>query len=352
MGKLRVGVAGATGYMGAELLRLLAVHPAVEVVTVMASERSAGTPVGRLIPSLRGYLDLVVQALDAERLAGEAECALLALPHGETHRVVSVLRRRGRRVVDLSADYRLRSAADFEAWYKTPHGDPAGLAEAVYGLPELYRKELAGASLVANPGCYPVGALLAVAPLLRAGLGRPDGVVVDAKSGVTGAGAQTQKPDPMYQYAEANENLLAYGVGRHRHTPEIEQGLSDVVGAPVRVSFTPHLVPMNRGLFTTAYVTLARPASTAECLAAYRDAYAGEPFVRVLDEGEYPKTRAVLGSNMADVGVVADGRTGRAVCLSVIDNLGKGGSAQAIQNLNILHGWDERTGLQAPPVYP
>jgi N-acetyl-gamma-glutamyl-phosphate reductase len=328
------------------------VHPKVRLSVVMASERSAGVPLGRLIPSLRGQVSLTVDALDAERLAEESDCVFLALPHGETHRVVSVLRRRGRRVVDLSADYRLRSAADFEAWYGVTHGDPEGLAEAVYGVPELYRKQIAGAQLVANPGCYAAGALLAVTPLVRAGLGRPDGIVIDGKSGVTGAGAQTRKPDPMYQYAEANENLQAYAVGRHRHTPEIEQELSLVAGTPVRVAFTPHLVPMNRGLFTTAYVPMTADASTAECLAVYRDAYEREPFVRVLDEGELPRTRSVIGSNYCDVVVVADRRTGRTVCLSALDNLGKGGSAQGIQHLNIMYGWDERTGLDAPPVYP
>jgi N-acetyl-gamma-glutamyl-phosphate reductase len=349
---MKIGVAGATGYMGAELLRLLAVHPKARLGVVMASERSVGTPLARLIPSLRGQVSLTVEALDAERLATEAECVFLALPHGETHRVVSVLRRRGRRVIDLSADYRLRNAADFETWYRTPHGDPDGLREAVYGLPELHRKEIVGAPLVANPGCFPAGALLAIVPIVRAGLGRADGIVIDAKSGVTGAGAQTQKPDPMYQYAEANENLQAYGVARHRHTPEIEQELSLVTGSEVRVTFTPHLAPMNRGIFTTAYVPLARDVSTADCLAVYREAYGHEPFVRVLDEGELPRTRAVLGSNYCDVGVVVDPRTRRAICLSSLDNLGKGGAAQGIQNLNIVHGWDERAGLEAPPVYP
>jgi len=338
--------------MGAELLRLLVVHPKVRLTTVMASERSSGVPIGRLIPSLRGQLALTVETLSAERLAAEADCVFLALPHGETHHVVSVLRRSGRRVVDLSADYRLRSVAEFEAWYKTPHSDPEGLGEAVYGLPELYRKEIGAATLVANPGCYAAGALLATAPLIRSGLGRPEGIIIDSKSGVTGAGAQTKKADPMYQYAEANENLQAYAIATHRHTPEIDQELSAVAGTPVQVTFTPHLVPMNRGVFTTAYVSLARDVSTADCLAVYREAYEREPFVRVLDEGELPKTRTVLGSNYCDVTVVVDRRARRAVCLSVIDNLGKGGSAQAIQNLNIMQGWNEREGLMAPPVYP
>jgi N-acetyl-gamma-glutamyl-phosphate reductase len=349
---LNVAVAGATGYMGAELLRLLLVHPRVRLTAVMASERSAGVPVGRLIPSLRGQLALTVETVDAERLAAEADCVMLALPYGETHKVVSVLRRHGRRVIDLSSDYRLRSAAEFEAWYKTTHTDPEGLAEAVYGLPELYRKEIATTRLVANPGCYPVGALLAIAPLLKSGLGRPEGIIIDSKSGVTGAGSMSQKPDPMYLYAEQNENMAAYGVGKHRHTPEIEQALAGIVGGPVSITFTPHLVPMNRGIFTTAYVSLARAASTGECLQVYREAYGQEPFVRVLDEGELPRTRAVVGSNLCDVTVVADARTGRAVCLSAIDNLGKGGAANAIQNLNLLYGWDERLGLDAPPVYP
>ncbi len=352
MATMNVAVAGATGYMGAELLRLLAVHPKVRLTAVMASERSAGTPIGRLIPSLRGQLDLTVEAVDAERLAARAECVMLALPYGETHRVVSVLRRHGRRVVDLSSDYRLRNAAEFEAWYKTPHTDPEGLAEAVYGLPELYRKEIAGTRLVANPGCYPVGALLAILPLIKSGLGRAEGIIIDSKTGVTGAGSMSQKPDPMYLYSEQNENLTAYNVAKHRHMPEIEQALSGIVGGPVHVTFTPHLVPMNRGIFTTAYVPLARVAATAECLAVYREAYALEPFVRVLDEGDLPRTRAVVGSNLCDVTVVVDERNGRAICLSVIDNLGKGGAANAIQNLNIMHGWNERTGLEAPPVYP
>ena len=276
----------------------------------------------------------------------------LALPHMESQKAVPVLRRRGVKAIDLSADYRLRDPDDYVAWYRAPHVDAAGLAEAVYGLPELHRKAIAGAALVANPGCYPAGAILATAPLVKAGLARLEGIVIDGKSGVTGAGAQGRKVEPMYLYTEANENVQAYALASHRHTPEMEQELGALAGAPVRVAFTPHLLPLNRGLYTTASVPLATAASTARLLDVYREFYAGEPFVRVLDEGERPTTRAVVGSNYCDVTVVADPRTGRAVCVSAIDNLGKGGSANGIQNLNVLLGWPERTGLDAPPVYP
>ena len=348
---VRVAVAGASGYMGAELLRLLCVHPKVELVAV-TSERLAGQPLGSVFPHLRGLSSLVFQEVDAERLAAEAEVVFLALPHMESQRAVPVLRARGRKVIDLSADYRLRDASLYATWYKASHVDAAGLAEAVYGLPELHRKAIAGASLVASPGCYPMGSILATAPLFKRGLARPDGVVIDGKSGVTGAGAQGRKIDPMYLYTEQNENVLAYGIASHRHTPEIEQELSALAGQPVVVGFTPHLLPLNRGLYTTASVPLTRSATTAELLSVYQEFYAGEPFVRVLPDGERPSTRHVVGSNFCDVSVVADPRTGRAVCLSALDNLGKGGSANGTQSLNIMMGWDERTGLSAPPVYP
>ncbi|MBI3624891.1 MAG: N-acetyl-gamma-glutamyl-phosphate reductase [Candidatus Rokubacteria bacterium] len=348
---LKVAVAGASGYMGAELLRLLFGHPHVHVIAA-TSDRLEGEPLEALYPHLRGLTTLSFQGLDAERLAKEADCVFLALPHMESQKAVPLLRRCGRKVIDLSADYRLKDAGAYATWYKTPHVDAEGLAEAVYGLPELHRKAIASASVVANPGCYPVGAVLAVAPLLKAGWGRGEGIVIDGKSGVTGAGAQGRKVEPMYLYTEANENLQAYGVATHRHTPEIEQELSALVGHSVTVGFTPHLVPLNRGLFTTASVPLAKTASTREALDCYREFYAGEPFVRVLPEGTLPTTRAVVGSNFCDVAVVVDARTRRAVCLSAIDNLGKGGAANGVQNLNLMHGWDERTGLGAPPVYP
>ena len=349
--RIRVAVAGASGYMGAELLRLLLAHPRV-TLTGVTSERLAGEPLTHAYPHLRGLTDLPFHDLDAGWLADVAEVVFLALPHMESQRAVPVLRERGRKIVDLSADYRLRDPQDYVTWYKAPHIDPAGLAEAVYGLPELHRKAIAGTLLVASPGCYAMGAILATAPLVKNGLARLDGIVIDGKSGVTGAGAQGRTIDPMYLYTEANENLQAYAIASHRHTPEIEQELSALAGTPVRVSFTPHLVPLNRGLLTTASVPLASALATADLLRVYRDFYAGESFVRVLSEGECPTTRHVTGSNYCDVTVVADPRTGRAVCVSAIDNLGKGGSANGVQNLNVLFGWNERTGLDAAPVYP
>ena len=330
---LRVAVAGASGYMGAELLRLLSVHPKVQL-TAVTSERLAGERLDRVFPHLRGLSGLTMSELDPSRLADQADVVFLALPHMESQRAVPILRGQGRKVIDLSADYRLRDAALYGTWYKADHIDAVGLAEAVYGLPELHRKAIA------------------TAPLIKSGLGRGEGIVVDGKSGVTGAGAQGRKVEPMYLYTEANENVQAYGIGTHRHTPEIEQELSALAGQPVVVGFTPHLLPMNRGLFTTASVPLTKSAGSGDLLALYREFYAGEPFVRVVPEGERPTTRAVVGSNFCDVTVVSDPRTGRAVCVSALDNLGKGGSANGIQNLNIMMGWDERTGLEAPPVYP
>jgi N-acetyl-gamma-glutamyl-phosphate reductase len=348
---VRVAVAGASGYMGAELLRLLSVHPKLQLAAV-TSERLSGERLDRVFPHLRGLSELTFQDMDAERIGADADLAFLALPHMESQKAVPGLRRRGRRVIDLSADYRLKDASLYSTWYKAPHIDAAGLAEAVYGLPELHRKAIASAALVASPGCYPMGAILAAAPLLGSGLGSPEGIVIDGKSGVTGAGAQGRKIDAMYLYTEANENVQAYGIASHRHTPEMEQELSALAGRAVVVGFTPHLLPLNRGLFTTASVPLTRGVSTGELVALYREFYAGEPFVRVLGEGERPTTRTVVGSNFCDVTVVADPRTSRAVCLSALDNLGKGGSANGIQSLNIMMGWDERTGLEAPPVYP
>ena len=348
---LRVAVTGASGYMGAELLRLLSVHPEVRI-TAVTSERLAGERLDRLYPHLRGLNDLVFQEIHGERLAEQADLVFLALPHMESQRLMPTLRRLGRKAIDLSADYRLRDAALYTTWYKAPHEDAAGLAEAVYGLPELHRKQVAGASLVASPGCYPMGAVLATAPLLKSGRGSIEGIVIDGKSGVTGAGAQGRKADPMYLFTEANENVQAYGMATHRHTPEIEQELSRAAGREVVISFTPHLIPMDRGILSTIYAKAAKKTDTKAVLSALSSFYQGEPFVRILPEGVFPRTKSVRGTNVCEIGGVYDPRTGRIVILAAIDNLMKGASSQAVQNMNLMCGLNETAGILQSPLIP
>ena len=348
---LKVAVTGASGYMGAELLRLLSVHPKVRISAV-TSERLAGERLDRLYPHLRGLSDLVFQEIDGERLAAEADVIFLALPHMESQRLMPTLRRHGKKAVDLSADYRLERRV---AVHDVVQGAPRGRERAGRGGLRPAR-----AAPQADRGRVPGG----LARLLPDGRDPRHRAAAQERArerrrhrdrrqvGRDRRGAQGRKADAMYLFTEANENVQAYGMATHRHTPEIEQELSLLAGRPVVVAFTPHLVPLNRGLFTTASVPLTKPATTAELVALYQEFYAGEPFVRVLDEGQRPTTRSVVGSNFCDVTVVADPRTKRAVCVSALDNLGKGGSANGIQNLNIMMGWDERTGLDAPPVYP
>jgi len=255
----------------------------------------------------------------------------------------------GRRIVDLSADFRFRDPLVYESWYRTKHLAPALCGEAVYGLPEVHREALKTARLAAVPGCYPTGALLGLLPLLREGLIDPEQIVINAASGVSGAG---RKVEVEYVFGEVNENFKAYGVAEHRHTPEIEQELSRVAGREVRVTFTPHLAPMTRGILSTCTVRLMRPVGTADLLALYRDTYKGEPFIRVLPEGRFPETKAVWGSNYCDIAAKVDARTGRAILLTAIDNLVKGASGQAIQCMNLMLGFEETAGLRSPALWP
>ena len=344
----RVAVAGASGYTGVELLRLLVQHPAVQVVALTA-ETHANQPIGRVFPSLEGFLDLPCRSLDTTALAAEAEFVFLALPHKTAMAVGADLVQRGVRVLDLSADYRLKDPAAYPVWYGLEHAAPDLLRQAVYGLPELHREEIAGARLVAVPGCYPTGALLGLAPAIGGELVDADSVVIDSISGVSGAG---RKADLSTHYSEANENLKAYGVATHRHTPEIEQELGRLAGREGTVSFTPHLAPLTRGILTTITASLQSRRSTADLLAVYRDYYRGRPFVRVLDDGRLPETKHVLHSNLCDVGVVSDARTGRVVIVTAIDNLVKGASGQAVQCFNLMTGLEERTGLWLPGLFP
>ncbi|HOF87091.1 MAG TPA: N-acetyl-gamma-glutamyl-phosphate reductase [Armatimonadota bacterium] len=345
---IRVAVIAATGYGGIELLRWLTAHPAVEIVAV-SSESSAGQPLTAVYPHLAGLEMALLPAAEA-RFHGEPQVVFFATPNGTAMQLAPAVLARGGKVIDLSADFRLKDPAVYAAYYGRAHGATDWLARAVYGLPELDREALRGAALVANPGCYPTAALLALAPLLRAGLIAPRGIIIDSKSGVSGAG-RTALQTP-YLYAEANEDVSAYTVGAHRHQPEIEQQLTAAGGEEAVITFTPHLIPMTRGIFTTAYGPLTRACATDEVLAIYRDAYAGSPFVTVLDATTLPHTKWCAGSNRAFVTARVDARAGRVVALAAIDNLGKGMSGQAVQNMNLLCGLDEATGLERPAVYP
>jgi N-acetyl-gamma-glutamyl-phosphate reductase len=343
-----VAIAGASGYTGAELLRLLVQHPLVNVVALTA-EAHAGQPIGRVFPSLAGFVDLTCRPLDPATLAAEAEFVFLALPHKASMVVGADLVKRGVRVLDLSADFRLKDSAAYPKWYGFEHEAPALLGEAVYGLPELHREAIAAARLVAVPGCYPTSTILALLPLLAHGLADLETIVIDSISGVSGAG---RKPELPTHFSEANESLKAYGVAKHRHTPEIEQELSRAAGRDVIVNFTPHLAPLTRGILTTITARLARQQSTAELLGVYREFYGARPFVRVLGEGCLPETKHVLHSNLCDIGLVSDSRTGRVIVVSAIDNLVKGASGQAVQCFNLMAGLDERAGLWIPGLFP
>jgi N-acetyl-gamma-glutamyl-phosphate reductase len=345
--QINVSVIGASGYGGAETVRLLTAHPHVRLRHVTA-ESHKGAAMSRLYPNLRGFVDQTLVEADAARLGRESDVTIVSLPSGMAMHLVPELLKQGSKVIDVAADFRLKRAELYPQWYKLTHTAPAYLAEAVYGLPELHRDAIAKARLVANPGCYPAAALLALAPLLRAGVVQPRGIVIDAKSGISGAG---RGGGGGYGFSETNENVKAYSVVGHNHTAEIEQELSAVAGTAVQVVFTPHLIPMTRGILVTAYAPLATELTDGEALALYRQAYAHEPFVRVLEEA-LPETKATLGSNFCDVAVRVDRRARVAIALAAIDNLGKGAAGQAVQNLNLMCGWPEDTGLKFPGLYP
>lgn len=335
---VRIAVLGATGYTAREVLARLLVHPHAEVVAL--TTRSDDRPrLGDTHPSLRGRLELHLENLKPAEVAARAECVFSCLPHAASAESIMPLLEAGLRVVDLSADYRLADPAVYARWYDHAHPDPTRLGVAPYGLPELYRERIRTAQLVANPGCYPTSAILALAPLLKAGLVERAGIIVDSKSGVSGGG---RTPKLGFHFPECNENFSAYGVGTHRHMPEIDQVLSDAAGGAVETVFTPHLVPMDRGILTTTYSTPRGAASAAELTAALREAYRDEPFVRVVDG--LPGTKDVAGTNYCDVTVRVV--RGRVVTVSVIDNLVKGASGAAVQNFNLMYGFDETTALR------
>ncbi|MGD8605856.1 MAG: N-acetyl-gamma-glutamyl-phosphate reductase [Myxococcales bacterium] len=345
---IRAIVVGGTGYTGAELVRLLLGHPSVELVSIVGNT-SAGQAVADVLPSLRGVFDGVVQTFDPDAVAADADVAFCALPHAASAEAVGELRKRGMKVIDLSADFRFADLSVYEAWYGK-HPVPERIPEAVYGLVELHRDDLRNADLIAVPGCYPTASTLALAPLIREGLIDLGGIVIDAKSGASGAGRGLSSAT---HFSEASEGVRAYKAGMHRHGPEVEQELSRLAGASVRVTFVPHLLPMTRGILATCYAQPANSQVTAlACTEAARALYAGSPSVEVLDAGRHPDTLWVRGSNRAHVAYTRDRNSGGIIAMSTIDNLVKGASGQAIQCLNVRFGLDEGAGLQAPALWP
>lgn len=345
---LKAAVVGASGYTGVELIRILHNHPEVAVTTV-TSEQSAGRRLSDVFPSLCARYDNALEPLDPEKIAQKVDIIFTALPHKAAMAVVPTFLAAGKIVIDLSADFRLHDPAVYAEWYE-PHSSPELLCEAVYGLPELRRETIAGARLIANPGCYPTSIILGLMPLLKAGLIDTASIIADSKSGVSGAG-RGAKVDSLY--CEVNEGFKAYGVGgAHRHIPEIEQELSLLAGVKTVISFTPHLVPMDRGILSTVYSLPLNEISPADLHALYEEQYDGEAFVRVMAQGQFPSTAFVRGSNFCDIGVTVDQRSGRIIVVSAIDNLVKGAAGQAVQNMNLVCDFPETMGLELIPLFP
>ncbi len=346
--KIKVGIVGATGYAGAELVRILLSHPQVELAGLV-SQSYVGRAFCEVYPYLYKHVLQHCRELDIPALARECDVVFTALPHGHAAPVAREVLGCGKKFIDLGADFRFKQPGVYEQWYKVKHEAPDLLEQAVYGLPEIHREEIKSASLVGNPGCYPTSVILALAPLLRNRLVDTGSVIADSKSGVSGAGRGLSLGT---HFSEVNENFRAYNVAVHRHTPEIEQELGLLAGEEMVISFTPHLTPMNRGILSTVYARLKREMTLEQVRSVYEDFYRNEFFVRLLPPGVLPQTKAVLGSNHCDVVPVVDPRTSRVVIVSAIDNLVKGAAGQAVQNMNIMFGLPETTGLERPGLYP
>ncbi|HEY8343698.1 MAG TPA: N-acetyl-gamma-glutamyl-phosphate reductase [Bacillota bacterium] len=346
---IKVGIIGVNGYAGGEVLRLLTHHPEVEVAAV-ASRSQANRLVADIFPSLIGHKtgEMRIVAVDAQEFSG-CDLVFLAVPHGVAAELAPTLLEQGKKVIDLGADFRFRDVEVYEAWYGVKHAAASYLAEAVYGLPELYRERIKGARLIGNPGCYPTSILLGIAPLLKSGLQEVELLIADSKSGVSGAG---RSPKPDLHYAEVEGSLKAYGLVRHRHVAEIEEVASDLAGREVKVSFTPHLVPMVRGLFSTIHLMMTEVITTEELTRVYQDYYQGEPFVSILPEPWLPQTKAVIYTNNCHISLRVDPRTKQIIILSALDNMLKGAAGQAVQNMNLMCGLDETLGLNFTGIWP
>jgi len=346
--KIRTGIVGVSGYGGGELARLLVQHPHLDL-NYVTSATYAGKPLGAALPGFVGHSPLVCEVFDLQDAIDRCDLIFLAGEYGLAMKSAGPLIAAGKKVIDISADLRLKDAGAYPIWYKIEHTSPELLQKAVYGLPELHKEELKTADLVANPGCFVTSALLAISPLLSSDLIDPSTLIVDSLSGVSGAGRSKFGLD--YHFSEVNESAKAYGVGgKHRHTPEIEQELSLVAGKDIRITFTPHLIPVTRGILTTVYASLK--GSPRNLVDLYRERYADDPFVVILDEGSLPATKHVTGTNYCNIGITVDERTNRVIVVSALDNLVKGTAGQAIQNLNLMYGFPETTGLTMTAMWP
>lgn len=344
---LNIGIYGASGYTGQELLRLLLGHPQSNVVA-LTSRRYAGLPVSDIYPVFLGLTDLAFIDASPEEMAALADIVFLALPHGISMDVAPIFLRAGKKVIDLSADFRLRNVATYEHWYRR-HTAPEHIKESVYGIPELYGDAIVSAKLVANPGCYPTSVILGLAPLLKAHCIDDASIIVDSKSGVSGAG---REPQVGTLFCEIDEGFKAYKIGQHRHTPEMEQEIGVLAGHDVKISFTPHLLPLSRGILSTIYASVQKDLTTSALVDLYRQFYRGKKFIRIYKEGTLPNISSIRGSNYCDIGLTIDGRTNRVIIVSAIDNLMKGAAGQAIQNMNLMCGISEDTGLNIMSLFP
>ncbi|MFH0771354.1 MAG: N-acetyl-gamma-glutamyl-phosphate reductase [Candidatus Omnitrophota bacterium] len=337
--KLRTAVVGATGYAGCELIKILLKHPEAEITSVSAKIDKPAA-ISDIFPIFKKQLELLCGELNIEATTKVADLIFLALPHKVSMGFAPAFLKAGKKVIDLSADYRLNDKSTYENWYGLKHTSPELLGSSVYGLPELYKADIKRAELLANPGCYPTGSILGCAPIVKKSMVIPDQIIIDAKSGVTGAG---RSPSISLHFPETNENFKAYKVNQHQHMPEINQELSKLCGSELAVTFTPHLVPMNKGILSTIYFSLKENSTTKEIIGLYKDFYKNEPFVRVLEENFFPETKNVYSTNFCDIGVKVAGK--RAIVVTAIDNLWKGAASQAVQNMNIMQGFNETLGL-------
>lgn len=347
--RVPVGIVGASGYGGVQLVRLLMDHPEVELV-YLGGDSSAGKSFADLYPHFGNIVELPIEAVEPDIIASRCQVVFLSLPNGLACQIAPKLIEKGSKVLDLSADYRFSDLKTYTTWYGTERSDRTTAATAVYGLPELYRSRIAEASLIGCPGCYPTASLLALSPLLKQGLIVPETAIIDAKSGTSGGGRQAKV---NLLLAEADNSLGAYNVARHRHTPEIEQICSELARHEVTIQFTPHLIPMVRGILATVYATMRDPGLVRDDLITiYNAFYRNSPWVKICNSGTYPQTKWACGSNSCYIGIEVDPRTGRVIVMSAIDNLIKGQAGQAIQCMNLMLGWDETLGLPKIGFYP